>query len=178
VKRGELQFCSECRRRWPKGAEFDLRGFGWLSDLPRHITPSNIDCVFHDGGQGRNRFLVIETKGPSEWPDKGQERLLRSLSAQPRTFVVMLRGVLETLDFHRITVDRIELQGRPTTPEAVSRAVSHFLDGALWRDCEAGMVLPRLARPVAEHLHAWAKDDAGFICAVCQRRWGSEGVAS
>lgn len=150
MKRGELRACPECRRPWPKGAEHDLRGFGWLDDLPRHVTPTNIDCLIHDGAYGRDRYLYIETKGPREWPDAGQSWALRALAGQSRNTVRLLRAALADLTIHRVGTDSIERDGRPTTAAAVRLAVVAWLNGSLWRDAESSIALrPVAPRPAA-----------------------------
>ena len=66
----QLRKCPTCAQPWPHGERFDLRGFGWLGDLPRGISISNIDGIIHDG-KAEDRFLVLESKEPDEWPVQG-----------------------------------------------------------------------------------------------------------
>lgn len=139
MTRGTLRYCPECRQAWPRGAEFDLRSFRWLDDLPRAVSPSNIDCVIHDGAGGRDRFLVLETKRPSEAIEPGQAWLLRALAGvnPERVFVRLLVGSVGELHVHRVDRDSIEDSGYTTTAPAFRVAVASFLGGARWRDAEA-----------------------------------------
>lgn len=163
---GELRYCPECRRPWPKGAEFDLRSFRWLDDLPRRVSPSNIDCVIHDGGLGRDRFLVIETKRDGEVIQKGQARLLMALAtlAPERLGVRVLSGSTSDLSIHGVSKDSIEARGTATTPARVRSAVASWLSGSRWRDAEAGLEAPAAERaaPVLKgHTHGYAEVESG-----------------
>lgn len=151
MTRGTLRYCPECRQAWPRGAEFDLRSFRWLDDLPRAVSPSNIDCVIHDGAGGRDRFLVLETKRPTESIDAGQAWLLRALAgvSLERVFVRLLVGSVDALHVHRVTREAIEEPGYTTTAGAFRGAVASFLNGERWRDAEARLTSPQRSVRVA-----------------------------
>lgn len=171
MTRGELRYCPECRRPWPKGAEHDLRSFRWLDDLPRYISPDNIDCILHDGSNGRNRFLVLETKRRDEPVQKGQAVMLKALAglAPERLGVRILAGNLTDLSIHRVTRDGIEERGTSTTPEKVRGAVATWLNGSTWRDAESAVAVRRA--PVA-HVCEWQRKDAEtFACIRCGEVW-------
>lgn len=166
---GELRSCPECRRPWPKGSEYDLRGFRWLDDLPRRVSPSNIDCILHDGAQGRSRFLVLETKRPDEDVQAGQAWLLRALAAlSPERLVVrILRGTSTNLSMHAVTGDSIDQRGVVTSPDRVRRAVVSWLNGSRWRDAESIVATPTVNR-IPPHPHAWSRVDAAtWRCVTC-----------
>lgn len=171
--RGELRFCPECRRPWPRGAEYDLRSFRWLDDLPRRVSPSNIDCLLHDGANGRSRFLVFETKRVGEDMDPGQEWMLRELAglAPDRLGVRLLRGSTDNLTIHPVSRSEIAQNGTSTTPALVRSAVSSWLNGSLWRNAEGGL---RASSTAAPHVCAWAaRDGAGVSrCVHCGATWG------
>jgi len=164
---GELRYCPECRRPWPKGAEFDLRSFRWLDDLPRRVSPSNIDCVIHDGGLGRDRFLVLETKREGEVIQKGQARLLMALAAlsPERLGVRVLSGSTTDLSIHSVSKDTIEARGIATTPQRVRSAVASWLSGSRWREAEASLAAPAEERAVSvskSHTHGYAEVEPGI----------------
>lgn len=148
MTRGALRYCPECRQAWPRGAEFDLRSFRWLDDLPRAVSPSNIDCVIHDGAGGRDRFLVLETKRPAETLEPGQAWLLRALAGvnPERVFVRLLVGSVSELHVHRVDREAIADTGYTTTAASFRSAVASFLSGGRWRDAEARIAGMR--RPV------------------------------
>lgn len=124
-----LVTCPKCGGPWPRDESHELRGFGWLTGLPRGITPSDIDCVFHDGADGRNRLLVMEAKGPhEEWPiQTGQAWLLRSLARLRGFDVRILRGTLRNLASYRVTAAGIEPNGVKTDPDTVRQGVARWL---------------------------------------------------
>lgn len=174
MTRGELRYCPECRRPWPRGAEHDLRSFRWLDNLPRYISADNIDCIIHDGGAGRDRFLVLETKRAHEDIPKGQERMLRALAAlaPERLGVRVLEGTTDELSLRAVTGSRIETDGTPTTTARVRSAVASWLNGARWREAEASIAVERTQLGTScDHLNGWAKDAAGFYCVRCNVRW-------
>lgn len=118
---------------------------GWLSGLPRHVSPSNSDVLIHDGNYRRNRFLLFEIKGPHEaWPmQSGQARLLRAQAGQPNTTVRVLRGVPSRIEMHAVTEHGVyERPCLTTTATAIRNAVASWLNGSLWRDAESSLAEP------------------------------------
>jgi hypothetical protein len=154
VSNAQLEFCPECRRPWPAGAEHDLRGLGWLSDLPRGITPSNGDIFIHDGDDGRDRMLAFETKSSHEqWPIRtGQARLLMSMARRPSWIVRVLRGSLEHLVVHRVTPSLIEESGVLVSPIAFRGAIARWLNGMDWGAAtrESRRDVPHTAEPLSD----------------------------
>jgi hypothetical protein len=123
----QLHVCPRCGQSWPRTADYQLRGFGWLTGLPRGITPSDIDGIFHDGAHGRDRFLVLEAKRSGEWPlQAGQLWLLRALSGLSGVKVCLLVGDMDAIERYWVTVDGL---GEPemVTPEQVRRGVASWL---------------------------------------------------
>lgn len=131
MNRAQLRTCPECRQPWPQGAEHDLRGFGWLSDLPRHVSPTNVDCLIHDGSHGRDRFVAFETKRDGEPLQSGQEWLLRAL-ASSGWYVAILRGTAQRLAIASVMPDGVGPY-LPTRVGLVRDAVVRFLDGSPFR---------------------------------------------
>ncbi len=133
---GTLGSCPECGQPWPDDDDHALRGMGWLGALPRGITPSNGDLFFHDGVHGRDRFLLIETKGPWErWPMlPGQASLLRACAGQRDWTVRVLRGTTHHPTIHLVSRSSIDETGSPVALDAVDVAIAAFLDGAPWTD--------------------------------------------
>lgn len=160
---GELRQCPECGHGWPKDPDHALRGCAWLYGLPRKVSPSNNELLIHDGAHGRDRFLQFEIKTPSEqWPPpKGQSLTLVALAKQENWTVRILRGSTRSVDVHKVTREGIEAKGTRTHVEAVRRAVSLWLDGALWRDAEVALV-QRADDP--SHTHGWARVEGLWTC--------------
>ena len=100
-----LRRCYECGQPWPADADHSLRSMGWVRGLPRNITPSNIDGIFHDNSSGVDRFLVVEIKGEKEqWPpQRGQFLLLMALARQPHTQVIVLRDLPSGLLLYKVS---------------------------------------------------------------------------
>ena len=119
-----LRKCPKCFQRWPQSADHDLRSFGWLGDLPRHITPSNADAIIHDGA--RQRFLMLETKLPGEETPAGQLRLLTALAAKPEWDVLVLRGDIDSVDVYRVGASGLG-QAHRRTPADVRDWVARWL---------------------------------------------------
>lgn len=177
---GELRRCPECHGPWPKEPDYALRGCGWLYDLPRGITPTNIDAGLHsiggtvyDGQRGvelhdggiageRHRFLRLEFKTRKEKADLsvGQSRLLRALAALPDWKVLLLRGDTRRLDVRQVTPAGLSERSIPSHAEAVRRAIAAYLRGESLRDA-----LATLGRPSAEgHVCGWARVDGVWTC--------------
>lgn len=131
MNKAQLRSCPECRQSWPTGVEHDLRGFGWLAELPRHVSPTNIDCVIHDGAHGRDRFLAFETKRDGEPLLAGQEWVLRGLAASG-WYVAVLRGTTERLSIAPVLSAGIG-DYMPTRIQFVRDAVVRFLEGSAFR---------------------------------------------
>lgn len=153
---GTLRYCPVCQRDWTPAKERDLRSFRWAHPLPRRITVSNLDGVFHDGHTGR--FLCVETKMPHE-PElqEGQRTLLVALASLPDWTVRILRGYdLARLDMFRITRQGVGTQAIRTSAAAFHRAIARFLDGGQWVDPsgESGPV-PAIGGP---HVCSWWHD--------------------
>lgn len=130
----QLRRCPYCQQSWPRGPGHDLRGFGWLDPLPRHITPSNGDVLIHDGAHGRNRFLLLETKMPWEKEIRaGQSMLLRAFAGQPNTTVRLLQGTTGSVQLYTVNGDGL---GAPieTSAIAVRTSVVDWIDGDRWQD--------------------------------------------
>lgn len=129
---GRLLRCPACHQRWPSGEEFQLRSFGWLGELPRSITPSNADWIgwIHDGQYGRNRFLVLEAKGPKEPLLTGQARFLQGLAALPSVDVRVLRGTAADVAVYRVLPSGVQtmpiFRGWAST---YSEHICSFVDG-------------------------------------------------
>lgn len=159
---GDLRHCPECGSGWPKDVDHALRGCGWLSGLPRRISPNNGDVEVHDGMHGRDRFLRLEIKGPREtWPiQKGQAIHLAALARQSNWTVRVLRGTTKAIDLHRVTSDGIAASGIRTHAEAVRSAVASWLNGSLWRDAEASLATDA----AGSHVCGWARVDGVWRC--------------
>ena len=153
---GTLRYCPVCQRDWTPAKERDLRSFRWAHPLPRHITVSNLDGVFHDGHTGR--FLCVETKMPHE-PElqEGQRTLLVALAELPRWTVRILKGYdLSRLDMFRVTRLGVGTQAIQTSALAFHQAISRFLDGGEWVD-PAG-TQKQVASADAPHVCSWWHD--------------------
>lgn len=136
----ERRQCPECLRPWPRNdPRLKLAGFGWLEDLPRHISPNNVDCLLHDGYMGRNRFLALETKRPDELLLDGQARALMGLARLEPFTVRVLRGTAANFTVLRVSADGIATKGPQTSGASLRAAIASWLNGALWRDAEAGL---------------------------------------
>jgi len=127
MKDPQLGSCPKCGQRWPRTRDYQLRGFGWLSGLPRGITPSDIDAIFHDGAHVGDRFLILEAKRPEEWPlQAGQLRLLRALAGLPHVNVCVLVGDLDAIERYWVTRDGLS-EPEMVTAEQVRRGVAQWL---------------------------------------------------
>lgn len=164
-QRGALRQCPECRQAWPhKSADHDLRGFGWLSGLPRNVSVSNVDCLIHDFSRG-DRFLMLEVKMPWE-PELqvGQSRLLRAAAALPGFTVRLLHaihGEVRTLRYHRVERWAVDASGVIVPRSDFRDAVAYWLEGNAWSD-PRGEVEEGPDRPA--HVHGWARTDGVWRC--------------
>ena len=128
MKDPQLGVCPKCYRPWPRDEDHELRGFGWLTDLPRGVTPSDIDGIIHDGTHGRPRFLILEAKTADEWTrlQKGQMWLWRALASLPGVRVCVLVGNLNGM--LRYWVTRYGLsEPESVSPEDVRAGVARWL---------------------------------------------------
>jgi hypothetical protein len=152
VTRGTLQLCPSCGRKWPETASHELRSLAWLGELPRRVSASNPDVLFHDGMHGSDRFLLLEIKRDGEpWQD-GQEWFLRAMARVAGFTVRVLRGTLNHLTVERVTPTAVE-SGRRTNPDEMRSAVIAWVDGNRWQDPE---VRPTGAAPrECPSCHLW-----------------------
>jgi len=128
MKDPQLGSCPMCGCRWPHDADHELRGFGWLTDLSRGVTPSDIDAIIHDDTHGRPRFLVLEAKTTAEWTrlQTGQMRLWRGLARLPGVQVRVLVGDLNSILSYQVTRNGLS-EPKLVTPEEVRAGVSRWL---------------------------------------------------
>lgn len=165
----ELRNCPECAQRLPSDWDWQVRSLTWMHDLPRKISPTNDDLELHDGEGRRNRFLRVEFKIDKRPLQVGQRRLLEGLSMFKDNFVVL---VVRGKRVDKITVQRVEagawLAEVETTCEALNRAMTLWLNGALWRDAK-NTLLDKAARPRVPsgrpgHAHGWADLAGVWTC--------------
>lgn len=130
---GTLRSCPTCGRKWPDDADHQLRSLAWLGDLPRRVSASNPDVMFHDGTHGRDRFLMLEVKRIGEPWQHGQEWFLRAMSRISGVTVRVLRGTLDRLTVERVTPEGID-EGRASRPDDVRKSIVAWTEGAPFTD--------------------------------------------
>jgi len=163
MKRGVLRSCPKCLQAWPRKADHDLRGFGWLHDLPRNVSLSNADALLHDGAHGRDRFLMFEVKMPWE-PElqAGQGWLLRALAAQSNWTVRLLhsrKGEHGTVRVHTVSGDRVEPSVLKASLVDLRSSVVDWLNGDRWNDPKG-----KTSEAFGTHHHGYAREGGQWRC--------------
>lgn len=76
-----------------------------MDNLPRGITPMNLDAVAIHNGTDRDAFYIFEVKMPHEqWPmQPGQLRAYKAMSKLPGFRVFVLRGTEQEFDVYQVT---------------------------------------------------------------------------
>jgi hypothetical protein len=103
-----LKRCPYCGGRWPLDTNHSLRRLAFLDDLPRSITPMNIDglVVIHDGQSIPERFVFIEVKLPHErLPEGGQLWALRGLARVRNHLVYIVHGQSSGFRWYQVLPD-------------------------------------------------------------------------
>lgn len=128
--KGDLRICPECLQPWPADdVRLDLRSFRWLHPLPRNISPSNVDCVIHDGANGDDRLLFIEVKRADEGLAAAQLWLLKAISKLPAVEVLLVQEQPNGLVWARIRPEG-SAAFRSTTRHELRESIGRWLAGA------------------------------------------------
>lgn len=158
--------CPACFRGWPRSADHDLRGFGWLDPLPRNISVSNADLLVHDGYHGADRFLFFEVKMPWEKAlQAGQNWLLRSLAGQAGWTVRLVHGRPGGVALHRVSRDGVDANGLVVPLAGVRARVVDWINGNAWED-PAPTAREKAHDGTGAHLCGWSRLRAGVYACV------------